>query len=163
MGKMSEEIKRARQQAKLAAMFGIEEALPEPVTPPTNQQLKAAQDVSREAEAVLFYLYDSRKFVQKECLHCGFVFAVNRGNVGYCSDDCRIRELDRRGITWDSNKDDSERWEFREPLTVHPQVLEHLGNYLQLEDPSDAAVQQMIEFEIQNNSVDELLAELGID
>lgn len=131
MGKMSDEIKKKR----LAELLGME--LPVEAPKLSKEQIKSAQDISREAEAVLFYIFDSRKFIQRECTNCGYTFAVNRGNVGYCSDTCREHALAKIGISWDHNKDQDERWDFREPLEVPPQVLKHLEPYVQPETPEN--------------------------
>lgn len=158
---MKEETRLKRLQAKAAAAFGV--VLPPAVEPITDQQLKANQDVSREAEAVIAYINDPRKFIQKECDSCGGTFAVNRGNVARCSDDCRTRWLARRGIIWDPNKDPSERWDFREPLVILPQVLspllENLSHHQEVvvhEELQDGL--QTVEH--QSDSIDDLLNSL---
>jgi hypothetical protein len=162
---MKKETKDEKRKKQLAELFGIEEHLPEVPVQETPKEVKTKNDISREAEAVLFYIYDSRKFIQKECGFCGYTFVVNRGNVAYCSDNCRRRNLARIGITWNPDKDSSERWDFREPLVVPPQVLEHLEPYLQKEN-EDQAVNSQIQETVEESpaqTVDDLLASLRIE
>jgi len=130
--------KEERNRNKLAELFGLQEHLPTEATP--TQQIQT-NNKSREAEAVLAYVDEPKKFKQRPCKNCESVFAADRGNVAYCSDDCRKHALAQIGIIWDPDKDPRERWDFkmvvndsgdsqlvnanvsREPLTVPPPAL----------------------------------------
>lgn len=134
-------MKEDTKRAKLAALFGLEEHLP---TTPTPDQAIEKATASREAEATLAYVSNQPRFKYKNCKECGEQFAVDRGNVAYCKDECRKVALERIGIIWDPKKDPRERWDFkvvisnegdkiqtvlaeghksREPLTVPPPAL----------------------------------------
>lgn len=124
MGKMSDEIRKQR----LAEALGIEYVPPVADTPEVKEAKALA---SREAEAVLLYTENPKKFVEKMCLECHRPFAVNRTSIGYCSDACRKVALEARGLIWNVSADDpKERWSSGragpEPLTVPPVVLELL-------------------------------------
>lgn len=124
--------KKLRNLNKLAELLGMEIAPEEIVkvaTAQTPEQI--AIEVSREAEAVLLYGVDRRKFIQKECDNCGAVFAVNRSSVSCCSDHCRSIKLGKLGIIWDWSRNPESRWDFREPLVVSPSVLERLNTHLE--------------------------------
>ena len=128
---MNEAKKQLRARKKLAELMGIEFKEEEHLAAVTETAARKKENTSREAEAVLFYVSDRRKFLQKECRNCGGVFAVNRQNVNYCSDGCRKRALAKIGIVWDFSKNPEERWDFKEPLVVPPQVLARLEDHLQ--------------------------------
>lgn len=107
-----------KKRERMAALFGIDI--------PTPEQLKRKDDRSREAEAVLaYYAVKPGTFIERTCKHCSKMFAVNRGSVAYCSDECRTSALAAIGIVWDPTKSIEERWSpGAEPLTVTPRVLE---------------------------------------
>lgn len=132
---MRQDKKEERNRQKLAELFGLQEHVP---AEPTQSYTIRQQNTSREAEAVLAYVDEPKKFTQRPCKWCESVFAADRGSVAYCSDDCRKHALAELGIVWDPNKDPRERWDFkliiseskvvlsetsREPLTVPPPGL----------------------------------------
>lgn len=129
---MDETKKKLRNLNKLAELLGMEVA-PEEIIAVASAQTpeQAAIEVSREAEAVILFGQDRRKFLQKECNNCGGTFAVNRANVSCCSDRCRAKNLEKIGISWDWSKNSELRWDFREPLVVSPSVLEKLLPHLE--------------------------------
>lgn len=129
-------MKEDKRRERLAALFGLEEHLP---TEPTPDVVIEKQTTSREAEAVAAYIAHPQKFTRKKCKECNEDFASDRGNVAYCSDNCRKNFLASIGIVWDPKKPPSQRWDFvvvtndkgdtasvgstREPLTVPPPAL----------------------------------------
>lgn len=131
-------MKEDKKRERLAALFGLQEHLP---TEPTPDQRIEQQTASRDAEAVAAYITQPQRFTRKKCKleSCGKEFATDRGNVAYCSDDCRKEWLAAIGIVWDPKKPPAERWDFkvitndngeatpvgstREPLTVRSEAL----------------------------------------
>lgn len=118
-------MKDETKAAKLAALFGLEAP-----KPPTEEEKRNADSVSREAEAVIAYFDGPARFTERMCRICDQVFAVNRGNIAFCSDKCRgvhIREV--VGIEWwDPNlRTPEDRWSpqtgGKEPLIVPPTAL----------------------------------------
>lgn len=120
MAKMKAETKKAR----IAALLGIE--LPKP---PTKEELEDATQVSREMEAVIAFGNRSQKMVQRECVNCGGIFAVNRSSISCCSDTCRQHYLLHNfGLEVDLKaRTPEDRWSMStggpEPLIVPPAVL----------------------------------------
>lgn len=118
-------MKSEKRKSRLAELLGIDG----PPPPPTKEELIARGTISREAEAVLAYASGEIKFVQRECKQCGFVFAVNRTSIAYCSDTCRQHAmLSDWKIVWDPNsRSPEERWSAQaggaEPLIVPPSAL----------------------------------------
>lgn len=113
-------MKDDKKRARLAELFGIEEHLP---TEPEPSVTEKQETTSREAEAVIAYVHRPHEFKRVACKWCESVFAVNRANVAYCRDECRIKYLASIGIKWDPSKPQEERWDYVEPLTVPPQAL----------------------------------------
>lgn len=121
-------MKAEKKAERLAALFGLEAP-----KPPTDTEVRNATTASREAEATILYFEDRTKFIERMCRICERVFAVNRSNIAFCSDDCRavhIREV--VGIDdWNpTGRSPEERWSYqtggREPLIVPPAVLHRL-------------------------------------
>lgn len=119
---MKEETKRQ----KLAALLGIE--LSE--LPKSSRYRERPEDRSREAEALIGYIAKPQNFRYVECSQCGGLFATNQPSVAMCSDSCRIRHLEQKGIQWDPHKPQTERWGYVLPLTVPPQALDALRKVL---------------------------------
>ncbi len=118
---MREDKKKARRHAALAALLGIE---------PPKGPIVSVEDHSREAEATLAYTSNPKDFRTVECKRCAKPFAVNRGNVAYCSDSCRAGDLKDIGIEWSPGKSAADRWKWNEsstkvyePLVVGPEAL----------------------------------------
>lgn len=156
---MRDEIKAQR----LADLFGL--VVPEELKAPDPARTYENETRSREAEAVLAYVYNPHKFVQKECKFCGLIFAVSRANVNKCSDRCRIAELANMGITWDPSKSPEERWDFKEPLVVPPQALMHLQPIVEKVQVQLAEELETVAAQQQNqvsNDLDNLLAEFDL-
>ena len=83
---------------------------------------------SRNMEAGIEFFKAPDAFTQKNCTVCGQTFAVNRNNVGRCSDACRITELERLGIRVDFHTSRDVKyvqrvWNNNEPLIVPPDML----------------------------------------
>jgi hypothetical protein len=118
-------MKADKKKERLAALFGIEA----PVQVSPVDQLEA-DNTSREMEAVLAYYDTPRGFIERRCLFCERLFAVNRANIGYCSDDCRKKALAERGLIIANYpaRTPAERWATQtggpEPLTVPPEALQ---------------------------------------
>lgn len=97
--------------------------------PPTKEELLEAANTSREAEGVIAFGNRSQRFIQRECVQCGGVFAVNRSNIACCSDTCRQHHLLHKfGLEWDpSARSLEDRWSVQtggpEPLVVPPSIL----------------------------------------
>ena len=157
---MNEIKKQLRDRKKLAELLGVPFVEEEHKVAVVETVQRKKENASREAEAALLYVADRRKFLQKECLNCGGVFAVNRQNVAYCSDTCRKHALERKGIIWDVTKNPEERWDFKEPLVVPPQVLEHLQDHVQsnsLPTPVDEVLpESVLEQEVDMSFLDAL-------
>lgn len=112
---MKEETKRQ----KLAALLGI------PLSEiPKSSYREKPDDKSREADAVIAYVARPQDFKHKACINCGGMFATNQPSVGMCSDSCRVRHLERKGIQWDPHKKQTERWGYVLPLTVPVEALD---------------------------------------
>lgn len=109
-----------KKAERLAALLGMEAPTLDP------GKIYDRETDSREAEAVLAYVKDPQRFVKKLCKLCDGTFMVDRANVSYCSDRCRAKALDNIGIGWDRTKNPAERWDFQEPLTIPPQIVEPL-------------------------------------
>lgn len=129
----------AKKRERLAALFGMEAP-----KPPTKEEKIAADSVSREAEAVIAYFEDPRKFAEKMCKWCERIFAVNRGNIAFCSDECRGKHLNEVvKLEWSPNqRTPDERWAMntggREPLIVPPTALALLHQTQDQENATDA-------------------------
>lgn len=117
-------MKSNKRKERLAALLGLEIK-----KPPTKEEIEAAGTISREADAVILFALDPKKFVQRECDNCGLVFAVSRTSIAVCSDTCRKHYLwNKYKIEWDPNARTLEdRWSAStggpEPLIVPPLVL----------------------------------------
>ena len=118
---LREDKKKARRHAALAALLGIE---------PPKGPIASVEDHSREAEAVLAYTSNPKDYKTVACKRCNRDFAVNRGNVAYCSDTCRAADLKDLGIEWSPGKSAADRWKWNEyatkvyePLVVGPEAL----------------------------------------
>lgn len=119
---MKAEIKAAR----LAALFGLEAPKQQ-----TLQEKREAATLSREAEAVVLYASNPVGFKRVNCKVCSKDFAVNRGNIALCSDECRKIHLGNLGLEWDpKGRTPEDRWSTQtggpEPLVVPPPALELL-------------------------------------
>lgn len=110
-------MREEKKREKLAALLGIDL---KQVAPPTGE---SKEDISRDADAVFYFIHKPQAFTQKECRQCGLVFATNQRTVGLCSDRCRIKWLHSIGIQWDHTKPQTERWGHTLPLVVLPEVL----------------------------------------
>jgi hypothetical protein len=154
-------VKRETKQRKLAELLGIE--FPEP---PTKQELEDKATASREAEAVLLYGASPKAFIQRECKNCGFVFAVDRSSIAYCSDDCRAHAILRDWkIVWNPKaRTLADRWGSQtggpEPLVIPPLVLTMLQQEQERRQQEQAEKELALQ-EIKQQSVlglDDLLA-----
>ncbi len=132
-GKLSEETKKKRALETLkewAQTQGIE--LPE-----VKEPVEKASDLMREAQSVIYY-YETRGsgFKEKECKHCGQIFAYlwNSDSINFCSLNCVAADLEKIGIKWDPAKPPAERWGKFVPAVVSPKALELLKG---LDDPPE--------------------------
>ncbi len=147
-------MKRDTKLDKLAAMLGIERP-----KPPTKDEVEQGVLNSREAEAVIAFGNRTQRFIQRECVQCGYTFAVNRSNISCCSDTCRQHYcLHKYGLSLDLNaRTPEERWMMQtggpEPLIVPPTVLPLILQAIQNRSPEQP---EMIES--QSLSLDELLS-----
>lgn len=118
------------KKRKLAAMLGIEFK-----EPPTKAELSEQATISREAEGVIAFGNRSQKFIQRECVQCGGIFAVNRSNISCCSDTCRVHYcLAKYGLVFNpKGRTPEDRWSEQtggpEPLIVSPAVLPLILNH----------------------------------
>lgn len=117
-------MKADKKAERLAALFGLEAP-----KPPSPAELRRKAHVSREAEAVILYVEEPAKFLERECRICHRHFAVNRSHIAFCSDDCRSVHLnDVIGLEWSpTGRTPEERWSAQtggpEPLIVPPAAL----------------------------------------
>lgn len=89
--------------------------------------------VSRQGDAILLFLEKPAAFTTKQCsrVECGEWFGTNYRSVGYCSDNCRGREISRQtGLKWDYRKDEFARWGGEPPLVIDPTSLKKLKQYV---------------------------------
>jgi hypothetical protein len=95
---------------------------------------------SLEAEGILLTLQSARLPVKaKKCkrVECEQVFATNYAYVGYCSDSCRAKDIERlTGIRWDPTKKMEQRWGTEEnpsqlPIVISPQAIQMLKSLYQ--------------------------------
>jgi hypothetical protein len=105
---------------KLAELFGLE-------LPPENPY-ESAEEITRQAEAVLAYAKDSSYFITRNCSTCGRTFAHTLGQVAYCSDICRAAALEKIGIKWEWVVNAGKRWDYlhTEPLVIPAPAYELL-------------------------------------
>lgn len=83
--------------------------------------------VEREAELVLLSLHLANVPQTKACKKCTRKFQTNYVYNAYCSDDCRAGALAEIGINWDSERSETDRWEFYEPPSIiSPELYEKL-------------------------------------
>lgn len=87
---MARRKKSAEQKAAeaLAKMMGIK-------APSTEEAIQQ----SREQEAIIAYVEKPELFSKVKCRRCSTIFAVDRANIGFCSDPCRTKTLKDLGIT----------------------------------------------------------------
>lgn len=150
MGKMSEDIKMQRNLKKLAALMGTAAPLaPEKITRETAREARATKPSPLyDAEAVLLFLQKPARFMVKPCKReeCQEPFGTNYRGVGYCSDNCRIKELKRFGIQWDPSKTPEERWQGEAPLLIPPEALKvliHLAQSQSLNADAESPLQEI--------------------
>lgn len=125
-------MKDDKRRERLAKLLGIDTS-----NLPTNTIGESADEISREADAVYYYVTKPEAFVQKECRQCGLVFLTNQRTVGLCSDRCRQKWLHTIGIEWDRTKSQQERWGMVLPLVVQPHALAALKQVAaNLSDPA---------------------------
>lgn len=121
---MKESIKKRRHDEKLAQLLGLD--LEE------VQALRAkeeADDQVREATAVQLFLEKPHAYIQKICKVCGLHFLTTYQYVSDCSSPCRIKALEKQGITWNPIHNPVERWaraKIPTGYTIPPQALEIL-------------------------------------
>lgn len=121
-GKLSDETKKQRALENLkqwAKSQGIE--LPEVQEPDQK-----ASDLMREAQSVIYYYHTGgRGFKEKQCKHCGGIFAYNwnSDSINFCSVACIAADLEKIGIKWDPAKPPAERWGRFVPAVISPQAL----------------------------------------
>jgi hypothetical protein len=118
--------RKAKALKKLADMMkdaGV--TVPPPTLPDVNMTRITGPSASHEAEAFLEFTRNPKAFLVKLCKReeCQQPFSANSKNVGYCSDNCRARQLKKIGIDWNPAKSQEERWGGQIPLTVSPQLL----------------------------------------
>jgi hypothetical protein len=103
------------------------------------------------AEALLLCIQKPARFMFKNCKReeCKEPFGTNYRAVGYCSDHCRARDLEKIGIQWDPTKRPEERWGGEPPLVIPPDAVKTLRRLLSvLHDDDDELPQQSKELEI---------------
>lgn len=103
---MKQEIKKQREQEKLAEFLGID----------VNEVAKmAAKDGPaervREVQAILLFVERPDAFIRKVCDHCKHSFLTTYQFVSVCSDTCRKNSLLKIGIDWRPINTPEERWQ----------------------------------------------------
>jgi len=85
-----------------------------------------------EAEAVLSFLHKPSGWLLKlfNREECGQPFGTNYKSVGYCSDNCRSKDLAKSGIHWNPHKSPEERWGGEPPLLIPPEAILAMANLL---------------------------------
>lgn len=121
---MKEATKQARENEKIALLLGI--------TPEAVQSMRDTEDAdykAREAQAVLLFIEKPDAFISKKCDWCHGQFLTTYQFVSVCSTNCRIKSLEKIGITWNPLHTPEERWKRSQIPTeysIPPKALEVL-------------------------------------
>lgn len=121
---MKESTKQLRHDKRLADLLGITVADVQ-----ASRAKEEADDKVREATAVQLFLERPDAFTQKVCKECGSFFLTTYQFVSDCSTDCRVKALEKKGITWNPMHNPVERWKRAEIPTgysIPPKALEIL-------------------------------------
>lgn len=132
-------IEYLKSQGKLTDEQAAEIRLQEP--------RETRDDRSLQAEAVLAFIQKPINFVVRNCkrTECGQSFGTNYLYVGYCSDNCRAKDLAKIGIQWDHQKSARDRWGGEPPLVVPPSALQALKVLLlQTQEPVEENLQEEV-------------------
>lgn len=106
---MKESTRKAREQRKhdemLAQLLGItlEEVQ-------ASREKEERDDKTREVQAIHLFLEQPDAFMTKVCDQCNGLFMTNYKFVSLCSTPCRVKSLDKMGITWNPMHTATERW-----------------------------------------------------
>lgn len=103
-----------------------------------------------DAEATLWMLCKPEGFVTKKCRRdgCENIFATSYKSVAYCTDHCRIKQLEAYGLQWDPTKSPEERWSGEPPLIVPDNVLRIVAQLLASMHAVDSDNQTQLETEV---------------
>src|SRR4051812_40930601 len=72
---------------------------------------------TEEAEGLEVFIQTPRRFTFKQCKECNRDFAITRGLIAYCSNDCRRIAFGKAGIKFDPLAINSEeRWKGEPPF-----------------------------------------------
>lgn len=97
--------KEARENAKIAQLLGID-----PETVQSLRDTQTADDKIREAQAVLLFVEKPDAFISKKCDTCHGQFLTTYQFVSVCSTECRIKALEKIGISYNPLHTPEERW-----------------------------------------------------
>lgn len=111
--KLSAEAKLLQEMARLAQSLGLEQPA----------EFAEIEEARREADSLALYIENPSQFRETRCKECRSLFATNYSAVAFCSDNCRIRSLDRIGIVWNPTKSQNERWAGKIPLVCGSDAL----------------------------------------
>ena len=131
--------KAEREKAKLAALFGIDME----VVKASNTQAETRDDRMNQAQAVVRFLTDPKRFIRKECRTCKNMFVTDYKHIDTCSMQCLKDALESLGLVWNPDKSPEERWGtmMRDyPLIVPPQALRVIRDLLGSENSPEATL-----------------------
>lgn len=133
---MARKTKEQKAQEALAALYGI-------TIEPDDRETKIHK--ARAEEGAIAFYDTPELFIQVNCKTCRKTFAVNRFQVAYCSQPCRMKALNDMGLqpVDDPERKDKERvwetWWGREPLVVEPEALDAIiSKYQRLREESES-------------------------
>lgn len=95
----------------------------------------AAERISLEAEAVLFFLQRAGRGVFKDniCKWCKEPFMHTYSNVAFCTDNCRKLAMEHAGLDWNPHgRTDYERWGGKVRKVIGVEATERLQEWLVL-------------------------------
>ena len=84
------------------------------------------QKVFIEANLVAYSLDNPKHVLTVECRTCKEKFQTNYRFQKYCSQECLKTGVLQRGLKWDPEKSELERWSGLPPTTIQPETLKQL-------------------------------------
>lgn len=123
-----------------------------------RESIENDDDIIWGAEATLAYIKDPRGWQQKPCSECDMLFATDYKFIAYCSNTCRVKALEKSGLTWHPHKSFEERWGKVIPRVVPPHALLILESAQQTSENtlvSDAPQEVLVPVLVQRIPIDE--------
>lgn len=159
-------IEKKQQRKTEKAVTGLKEFLiamgqdPDKVEKVFDETPLHSDEKMLQAEGVLLHLLQPTRFISKTCKRpeCGEVFGTSYRAVGYCSDNCRAKDLERQtGIRWNPHIDRYRNLQGERPLVIGPEAYKALIEFAQyILTENNIVVDQQID------QKDQPLAPLGV-